>query len=561
VSGYVPPPWLTGSGDNYDLTVSDVARRDGHFTCPGKVAHNARRRGGSVQPNDSSRWRPVWDDSEGVWMSLVDTLPDVETGTPISEAVGGRPHLTAGQRRFVTQALHELSELRHLISDAVGTEMTHAGGNTSQHDRGHGQVRLTGPEYTSADGTIRESVRFGFSQLRDIHSAHLQDHAATAAMVLARARPELQRIRVTEFTLASGAYTVLFDGSPADAAAAYQARTDDRGHLIAQALDNTRLNPGAACGGCSFLQVCPAPAKIRSVLGIDTAVATRAITSNDLAAYDDCPARFQLQRRSHLAPRPREDQLDDGLAPSRRGEAAHKFLQWAHRRSPSQGCTEVDLPDPGVDPAAVEALLAATGMTAAGLDVQAYTAARPYLVSHLEHCLLGYAGFDDVAVEPRHTVYDPDADVVIVATPDLTLRAGSAPVWRETKTRAYTPPQDERDALNNYPAFALHVTLLAAGVAGNSRDDGTAELEVLTPMAADSRVFIVPLSDGGLVAHAQKIVAQIAGRWSQDSTFEPKPSSGCGRCPMYGWCLPPEVGSAPPREPDDREFLGYDDPF
>jgi len=175
---------------------------------------------------------------------------------------------------------------------------------------------------------------------------------------------------------------------------------------------------------------------------------------------------------------------------------------------------------------------------------------------------VGFDGLTDVLVEPRHVVYDEYADVVLSAEPDLTLSSGAdSHIWRETKTRGFAPPLGEHEALDAYPAFALHVTLLAAGAGGNRCDNGAAELEVLTADAADSRLYVVPLFDGALVSHAQKLVASIAMRWAKDLTFAPKPSAACRRCPVHGWCDPPPVAASPERDLDDREFLGLPDPF
>jgi len=557
---YIPPPWLTGAGDRFSLTVSEVSGRNGPWTCPGKVAHKARQKAGSVQPNDSSRWVPRWDTSEQLFFALRDGLGALDGGASLGEAAAINQNLTIGQRRFVTHALHELSELADLVTDSAGVPMRYEGTSTSFFRQGWGQVSLTGPEYVTEDGTIRESVRMAHKDPRDPDAAHTQDFAATAAMVLASDRPELARLRVSEFSLASGRYRVLFDGTPAEAQAAYRDRTDlETGHLVAQALGGLVLNPGSACGGCPFLQVCPGPERLRGALGIPTqAVASRAITSTDLAIYDDCPSRFHLQRRSHLPPRPRLDGDGDGgedMTPRLRGLATHTFLRWAHNRTPHQACTLADLPDPETEPDAAAVLLAETGIDAIG-----YAHARPYLLAHLETCLLGFAGLTDIRVEPRHTVYDADADVVLVAEPDLTLSSGpGSRIWRETKTRGYLPPEDEYHALSQYPAFAFHIALLHAGVDGNSRDSGAGELEVLTPNG--SQVFYVPLSDGALVAHALRVVASIALRWAQDLTFAPNPSQACTRCPMHGWCDPPEIAALPTTAADDREFLGQPDPF
>ncbi|MFZ5850176.1 MAG: hypothetical protein ACOYY2_02130, partial [Actinomycetota bacterium] len=219
-----------------------------------------------------------------------------------------------------------------------------------------------------------------------------------------------------------------------------------------------------------------------------------------------------------------------------------------------------DLPDPVTDPAAAQA-----AAQLAGLSWDGYQLAWPYLRQHVlgEHCLLGYAGLTDWAVEPRHTVFDPDADVVVVSTPDLTLRVGAdAPVWRETKT-AHRLPADVVAALHQYPAFALDVALLAAGVGGGGGRDGAVELEVLTPTAG--LVFVVPLSDGALVAEAARLVAGIAQAFAADLVFAPRPSGACRYCGAYGWCQPGAVparsSAEPPPDIDDAEFAGHPDPF
>jgi len=560
---YIPPTWAMGDGDNFALTASEVAGRNGPWACPGKIAVEARRKGGSLQPNANSRWQPTWDNSEQLYFALRDGLDALQRGAHVPEAAAINTNLTAAQRRFVTHALHELAELNELVTDASGKPMEYQGTSTAFFRRGWGQVKLTGPEYASSDDSVRETVRLAYKPFRDPLPEHLQDFAAVAAMVLASDRPERARIRVSEFSLADGDYRTLFDGTPAGAQELYATRTDpERGHLVAQALSGVSMEgralvPGSACGGCSFLQVCPGPQRLPSALGIDKAVATRSLSSTDLSLYDECPTKFHSQRRSHLPTRYAEGGEREDFTPRNRGVATHTFLRWAHARVPHRNCTEADLPDPTANPDEVAALLAATGIERAAYDL-----ARPYLLGHIQHCIVGFDGLTDVTVEPRHVIYDEYADVVLSVEPDLTLASGpTSHIWRETKTRGFAPPRDEYEALDAYPAFAVHVTLLAAGAGGNGRDDGAAELEVLTLDPDDSRLYVVPLSDGALVAHAQKLVASIAMRWAQDLTFEPKPSAVCARCPVHGWCDPPAVNAAVEREPDDREFLGIEDPF
>jgi hypothetical protein len=358
-------------------------------------------------------------------------------------------------------------------------------------------------------------------------------------------------VRVSEFSLADGTYQVLFDGSADAAKQTYR----DRGWPVQEAMADVGLNPGSQCADCDFLNVCPAVAKIRGALGLpDRAVATRAVTAADLATYDRCPTQFHVLRRSHLPPAPPDGGPDGGGDHRReRGMAAHAWLRWAHERSPHRACVPEDIPDPATQSAAAAALTAELGVPA-----EAYAAARPYLVHHLEQCLLGFGGVHDVRCEPLHVVYDPDADMVVVTEPDLTAHLDSGGVvWRETKTSDRVPT-DVIDALHSHPGFALDVALLAADV-GGERDAGGAELEVLS--AHRAALYFVPLDDGILVSTAQRVVAGIGHAMSSDLRYELRPSGACRFCDAYGWCLPPEVASTGPPEFDDDKFANMPDPF
>jgi hypothetical protein len=421
--------------------------------CPGKIAADARRKGGTLQPNSNSRWQPVWDNSEQLFFALRDGFDALQGGSTVPDAAAVNTNLTAAQRRFVTHALHELGDLDELVTDASGTPMAYQGTSSAFFRSGWGQVKLTGPEYSGADDTIRESVRLAYKPFRDPLPEHLRDFAAVAAMVLASDRPDRARIRVSAFSLADGAYRTLFDGTPAEAMELYASRTDpERGHLVAQALsgvgvEGRELVAGSACGGCAFLQVCPGPQRLPSALGIDKAVATRALSSTDLSLYDECPTKFHSQRRSHLPTRYAEGGESEDFSPRSRGVATHTFLRWAHERTPHRNCTEADLPDPSTHPEEVAALLAATGIDRVGYDL-----ARPYLLGHVRHCIVGFDGLSDVRVEPRHVIYDEYADVVLSVEPDLTLASGpSSHIWRETKTSRCSLPAQAGTVVTTAP--------------------------------------------------------------------------------------------------------------
>ena len=575
---YVPAPWLLGHGARFRMTSAAAAGRSGPWACPAKTAHGARLMANSVTVADRSGWRRRWDDSERLNFSVLPAMRAVAGGLSIAEAAAAEPALTPPQRRFLEHALHELADLPDLACDSAGAVLELAERSYYSGDE-WGEIYSTGPEFASADGAVRESVRTRLKAVKGLRlptgepSDEALDFVAVAAFVLTRANPGASRIRVSEFSLHTGAYEVLFDGDPARARAMYA----ERGRPVVQALAGTAVRPGSQCGTCDMVTMCPAPTKLDGALGLpEPAVALRAVTSTDLSAYDFCPTKFHAQRRSHLPARPRERGAVENTAARDRGIAVHALLKLAHSGRATgclaagpDGCSAASwpaLPEPGEPlPDGLDELLGA-----ARVSVEQYAVARPYLLSHVEHCLLGFAGLGNVQVEPRHVAYDADADVVLVAEPDLTLRSGTAgPVWRETKTTTRLLPASAQEALNAYPAFAFNVALLAAGIEGNAREDGVAELEVLAPAHIDEggavqgrgAVFVVSLAEGPLVALAQRLVAGIARAWSQDLRFEPRPSTACETCPVYGWCLPPEVAVPPQREADDREFLGVPDPF
>jgi PD-(D/E)XK nuclease superfamily len=554
VTPFEAPPWTIGRGDRFAVTASAVAGRSGRFGCPAKVSLGARRIAKSLQPNDATRWWRTWDPASRLFFALRDAADAVDEGAIIDEAAAADPRLTTPQLRFARHALHLLTDLPDAASHSAGRPLDV--GPEIELSGDWGTVRASGVHLASPDGSVREVCRLRYKAVRGMLDPGHDDFVAVTCWVIAGGRhphhvrpPE--RVRVSEFSLADGTYQVLFDGSADAAKQTYR----DGGWPMQAAMADVGLNPGSQCADCDFLNVCPAVAKIRGALGLpDRAVATRAVTAADLATYDRCPTQFHVLRRSHLPPAPPDGAPDGGGHHRRqRGMAAHAWLRWAHERSPHRSCVPDDLPDPATRSAAAAALTAELGV-----PPEAYTAARPYLLHHVEQCLLGFGGIHDVRCEPLHVVYDPDADMVVVTEPDLTAHLdGGGVVWRETKTSDRVPT-DVIDALHSHPGFALDVALLAAGV-GGERDAGGAELEVLS--AHQAALYFVPLDDGILVSTAQRIVAGIGHAMSRDLRYEPRPSGACRFCDAYGWCLPPEVASTGPPEFDDDEFAIMPDPF
>jgi hypothetical protein len=518
------------------------------------VSLGARRIAKSLQPNDATRWWRTWDPASRLFFALRDAAEAVDKGATIDEATAADPRLTAPQLRFVRHALHLLTDLPDAASHSAGRPLEV--GPEIELSGNWGIVRATGVHLASADGSMREVCRLRYKAVRGVLDPGRDDFVAVTCWVIAGGRhphhvgpPEW--VRVSSSASPTGPTRCSSTAAPTRRSR----HTGDRGWPVQEAMADVGLNPGSQCADCDFLNVCPAVAKIRGALGLpDRAVATRAVTAADLATYDRCPTQFHVLRRSHLPPAPPDGGPDGGGDHRReRGMAAHAWLRWAHERSPHRACVPEDIPDPATQSAAAAALTAELGVPA-----EAYAAARPYLVHHLEQCLLGFGGVHDVRCEPLHVVYDPDADMVVVTEPDLTAHLDSGGVvWRETKTSDRVPT-DVIDALHSHPGFALDVPLLAAGV-GGERDAGGAELEVLS--AHRAALYFVPLDDGILVSTAQRVVAGIGHAMSSDLRYELRPSGACRFCDAYGWCLPPEVASTGPPEFDDDKFANMPDPF
>ena len=554
MTGFVPPAWTLGNGASFRISASAVAGRGNRFGCPAKVSLGARNAVSSLQPNDPGRWRRQWDDASTMHFAIRDAHTDLASGVSINDAARRVRKVTVAQRRFLVHALHHLATLNDTASDAAGVTMSL--GPDIDYSGPWGAITVFGAHLVSDDGAVRELVRLRIKGVRALTDPEVEEFVVVAGWVLAKgvhprfATTEPHRVRISEFSLDSGDYRVLMDVERREAERRYLAA----GRPVQTALDDQTLNPGSGCADCAFLNVCPAVPNVRGVLGLPgRSVATRALTATDLASYDRCPTAFHVLRRDHLPASPPEEADGYGLMARTRGISVHAWLSWAHSRESRETCTSDDLPDPSVDAAAARV---AAGR--AGLGYEEYCAAFPYLQGHPESCLLGYAGLDGWRTEPVHVVYDADADIVVVTSPDLTCRIDrDAALWRETKTSTVLPP-DVESAIVRYPAFALDVAMLAAGVDGTSTS-GSVELEVLTP--TQGAVFYVPLADGTLVSLAQKVVARIGHAFSQDTVFGPRPSALCHSCDAFGWCLPKDVPDSLPATVDDHEFIGLADPF
>lgn len=554
---FTVPGFAIGNGNRFRISASAVAGRDSVFTCPIGVSLNARQRAQSIQPNDQTQWRKQWDDATKLHFALRDCQLKVARGDSVADAIDAEPSLTHAQRRFLVHALGLLSTLVDEASDAANVAYEIVDDDLrcdTPLDNMAGEVTLFARHLRAIDGSTHEAVRMRLKSLRPATEED-RDWHAVAALTLAYSYgvDDSARIRISEFSLDDGELRCVFEGFRSDARAFYA----ERGRPVRSALEGTLFRPGSGCADCAFLNVCPAVPQRRGVLGIPgRAVATRALTATDLQTYDHCPTAFAVQRRDHLPDGyPDSTDIDGSQLARDRGLAAHAWLSWAHSRLPSTGCTEADLPAPGTPDA--DGLVSDLGLTPDSYDL-----AYPYLRQHLERCPTGLDGLTGWVSERRIVRYDPDADIVLVSTPDLIGEVDGTgnPIWRETKT-ARTIPPDLDSAMQRYPAFTLNVALLAADSPGRHAM-AHAELEVLTPNAGAT--FYISLDDGAAVARAHQILAEIGRRFAADLRFERTPSGACLSCAAHRWCDPPIdaiIAGGPARDPDDAEFGDFEEPF
>jgi len=418
-----------------------------------------------------------------------------------------------------------------------------------QDDHGWRSLVAWGRWYTSIDGTVREFRRLRMSRIRaeDLvtpavaaRARLLADGARATANVFRRSppvptadepEPSAARIRIVEISLDTADHQVIVDVDPATARDAYLVQVRETASTLPDVTDQRRA--GADCVECKLRLTCPALPKAPGLLGLPgdgTHRRTWSITS--IQRYLTCPARaFARDVWLPSEPGPYSDARS-------RGVQVHDWLVKAHRRSDALPCRLVDLPDPTTD----DALGVADGL----LTCDEYVQVRPYLLQHLDQCPLATA-YDNAEPEPTITGFDPDADVVVIAEPDLILYRDGVPIWRETKTAGAVEDFDRATALQEVPQLALAICLLADGVLGGTSSvlrepyvDGLVELEILTPDASDILKF--SSADPATVAAARKVLVDLSLDWHDDGTLAPHPGGWCGSCGVRRWCSSAEAG-------------------
>jgi hypothetical protein len=346
----------------------------------------------------------------------------------------------------------------------------------------------------------------------------------------------VSRVRVVDIGLADASYAVLFDGTAEAARELYRA---EAAPVLPTVLGGGGYNPGRNCDGCYVVEGCPAVPRRPGMLGVvGLATHRRYLTHTRLSHYEICAAQYWLLDEAGVPRAPSESS-----SASRRGLLVHSALEWLHSRGDLSACGLGDL-----ETSDGESL----PQVAVAIDALAdeWREVLPYLRSHLAVCPLNTA-VDWVRPEPSVVAFDNQADVVLSARPDLLAGVGSTLVWRETKTKAVLPLDDDLALLEQFPQLTLALVLTASGVVGpdgvtpvpavglgdtDEVCDAVVELEVLTPTG--SQVWSYRTTDTPTLTRARMLLANRVDPWLLDTAFSPQPGPHCHWCPVQEWCRP-----------------------
>lgn len=356
-----------------------------------------------------------------------------------------------------------------------------------------------------------------------------ESEIALAAAVLAEGRPALSKlwkkgpatlgrserprqVRVVEIGCLDDTANVLFEDTPEAAVDKYQREAEE---LLRAVAAGSERRPGNDCAKCPLIGMCPAVPSRGGLLGIDDAskpLRTWSLTTT--RQHRKCgPIPYFYDLRL-----PQERNAEQSPA-IERGNAVHEWIEAKHLRTPRQACRADDVPDlTREERFADDALQAKLGMRMIG--------------DHSLVCPLRDTD-QETEVYPEHpvVVYDPAANVVVIAKTDLLyLTAG---VWRlrETKTSQYP---SEGDLLKKFPQIALAIVFSAEGVLGAGNTVCRVELERLT--AHGPTLIEFDVRDPEVVAEARKVVQLEVAGWHADLARATKPGKECRTCVFTRWC-------------------------
>ncbi len=396
-----------------------------------------------------------------------------------------------------------------------------------------------GRRYTARDGSTRDLWLLSFGATKEDRP---EAEKAAAAFVAARGMPAKGgwkarhtpvpagslhpgrttvpvRVRVIEFGCGEGTSTELLDW---DQAKAQQRFASDAWPALVQAVDDTRALAGSGCVDCKALSGCGALVRSPGLLQIAPAGPRRprrSVSVTDLRSYRDCPAKYHATRQLKLrSAQPESPEI-------RRGRAVDSWLNERHGTHP-RDC--LALPGPA-DP---------SSWTAGGVHLTGREAedGAAMLEQHAHVCPLnGLAPGELVRVQHQVACYDPELDLVLIATPDLLYTRGGGWVWWEMKT-ANRRLYEGEPLMARYPQLAMGVLMLAAGALGGDIARSRVEFELLH--SDDLTLEELDPSRPRVVSEAREVIAGLALPWTEDQLYPATPGRACRSCEARDWCRP-----------------------
>lgn len=540
-----------GNPDDLRVRASLAARHEAD--CPGYLWKEIRP---GLRPDTDSWWftREPWPFAQG---AIIDAIHDVSNGAAVKEAIDaatraerkGVPLHPAVQEyvRHAVQAYLEVDESRQAL---LGTTLVHRDQRTIEAPRRAMQGWAVWVE--SPDRSLREVRRLRNGSARGSSRADLVWAAVMAKLAVDGRNessvgpdPDPELVLIVEVGLGDSSDTEVFRGTAAEARRLWE---DVGRPVVTELIGADELRPGYSCTSCAWLTGCPAVPSVRGALGLPAPAAyRRSVSAADLDLYARCPAQYGMRRLFHLPA-----DLDDPSDAQIRGILAHRWLAEAHARPGSPACTEAGMPRDGADPlgllAGHEASLVA-----------------PFLAGHANDCPMGRPDVHAIHVEPRMQLFDADADVLMVAKPDLVTFRDGVETWRETKTTVTEFPPSVEDLLTTFTSAAFDMVLLAELTTYRSGSpSGIVEFEILRPHEA--AIFLLDVSDARLLTLARKRVAELAVGWSADVELAATPGAPCHWCPVRRWCPSADRGlrgavPASSTEPDESPEIDEEIPF
>ena len=336
--------------------------------------------------------------------------------------------------------------------------------------------------------------------------------------------PPAEQVRVRVVGALDSSSNIRFEGSPADALAAFSTHENE----VLQRLGGGATRPSYGCASCNIRQVCAGPRRMPGLLGVaGYSARTRPLSPSMLWTHGACPRQLHLTRDLGL-PRERQETSDA----MRRGIQVHEWLRLAHDRGIA--CSRADLPEGSVDSHPPDSLAVQLSWTS-----DEYHLYRAYLLNHLDVCPLAQRGAHGLVSELDITIWDTDANVIFSTRPDAAYR-DDAGVWTLRETKTLSPrgvPRDRTDLLARYPQVAAAVCLLADGYRPDSQPvelPGRVELELLGP--DDAMVVPFDAADPATVLVARRALAERVDSWLFDTDFPIGEHPPCSSCEVARWC-------------------------